>query len=40
VPHDFNGTFREVVRVRLEGTLRDGKPLFLETVDLWNSVRG
>jgi HD superfamily phosphohydrolase YqeK len=40
VPHDFDGTFREVVRVRLEGTLRDGKPLFLETVDLWNSVRG
>jgi HD superfamily phosphohydrolase YqeK len=39
VPHDFDGTFREVVRVRLEGTLRDGKPLFLETVELWNSVR-
>jgi 2-amino-4-hydroxy-6-hydroxymethyldihydropteridine diphosphokinase len=40
VPHDFEGTFREVVRIRLELTLRDGKPLFLETVDLWNSVRG
>ncbi|HTA74365.1 MAG TPA: hypothetical protein VK733_08845 [Gemmatimonadaceae bacterium] len=40
VPHDFDGTFREVVRIRLEWTLRDGKPLFLETVDLWNSVRG
>ena len=39
VPHDFDGTFREVVRMRLEWTLRDGKPLFLETVELWNSVR-
>lgn len=39
VPHDFDGTFRQVVRMRLEWTLREGKPLFLETVDLWNSVR-
>jgi HD superfamily phosphohydrolase YqeK len=39
VPHDFDGTFRQVVRLRLEWTLREGKPLFLETVDLWNSVR-
>jgi len=39
VPHDFDGTFRQVVRTRLEWTLREGKPLFLETVDLWNSVR-
>lgn len=39
VPHDFDGTFRQVVRIRLEWTLREGKPLFLETVDLWNSVR-
>ena len=38
VPHDFDGTFRQVVRMRLEWTLREGKPLFLETVDLWNSV--
>jgi HD superfamily phosphohydrolase YqeK len=38
VPHDFDGTFRQVVRLRLEWTLREGKPLFLETVDLWNSV--
>jgi HD superfamily phosphohydrolase YqeK len=39
VPHDFDGTFRQVVRLRLEWTLREGRPLFLETVDLWNSVR-
>jgi HD superfamily phosphohydrolase YqeK len=39
VPHDFDGTFRQVVRARLEWTLREGKPLFLETVDLWNAVR-
>jgi HD superfamily phosphohydrolase YqeK len=39
VPHDFDGTFRQVVRMRLEWTLREGKPLFLETVDLWNAVR-
>jgi HD superfamily phosphohydrolase YqeK len=39
VPHDFDGTFRQVVRQRLEWTLREGKPLFLETVELWNSVR-
>jgi 2-amino-4-hydroxy-6-hydroxymethyldihydropteridine diphosphokinase len=39
VPHDFDGTFRQVVRMRLEWTLREGKPLFLETVELWNAVR-
>jgi 2-amino-4-hydroxy-6-hydroxymethyldihydropteridine diphosphokinase len=39
VPHDFDGTLRQVVRLRIEWTLREGKPLFLETVDLWNAVR-
>lgn len=39
VPHDFDGTFRQVVRMRLEWTLREGKPLFLETVELWNAIR-
>ncbi len=39
LPHDFDGTFRQVVRIRLEWTLREGKPLFWETVELWNSVR-
>jgi 2-amino-4-hydroxy-6-hydroxymethyldihydropteridine diphosphokinase len=39
VPHDFDGTFRQVVRSRLEWTLRDGKQLLPETVALWNTVR-
>ena len=37
--HDFDGVFRQVVRHRLEWSLRDGKPLFSETVALWNAVR-
>jgi HD superfamily phosphohydrolase YqeK len=37
--HDFNGVFRQVVRKRLEWTLREGKALFPEFVGLWNSVR-
>ena len=39
VPNDFDGTFRQVVRMRLEWSLREGKELFPETVELWNSVR-
>lgn len=39
LPHDFDGVFRQVVRMRLEWTLREGKALFPEAVDLWNSVR-
>jgi HD superfamily phosphohydrolase YqeK len=38
VPNDFDGTFRQVVRARLEWSVRDGKPLFPETVELWNSL--
>lgn len=38
VPTDFDGTFRQVVRVRMEWTIRDGKPLHAETVALWNLV--
>lgn len=38
-PHDFDGVFRQVVRMRLEWTLREGKRIFPATVDLWNSVR-
>lgn len=37
--HDFDGVFRQVVRMRLEWTLREGKALFPESVDLWNAVR-
>ncbi len=39
VPHDFAAVFRRVVQWRLEWTVRDGKPLFPPSVDLWNAVR-
>ena len=39
VPNDFEGSFRQVVRWRLAWTIRDGKPLFPQTVALWNAVR-
>ena len=39
LPHDFDGVFRQVVRMRLDWTLREGKALFPEAVDLWNTVR-
>jgi len=39
VPADFDGTFRQVVQMRLEWTLREGKALLLPTVALWNAVR-
>jgi HD superfamily phosphohydrolase YqeK len=40
LPRDFDGVFRQVVRMRLDWTLREGKPLFPESVVLWNSVCG
>jgi len=39
VPVDFDGVFRQVVRTRIEWTLREGKSIFPETVALWNHVR-
>ncbi len=39
LPHDFDGVFRQVVRMRFEWTLREGKLLFPEAAALWNSVR-
>ncbi|MEO6446744.1 MAG: HD domain-containing protein [Gemmatimonadaceae bacterium] len=39
VPVDFDGVFRQVVRTRLEWTLREGKAIFPETAALWNHVR-
>ena len=39
VPRDFDAVFRDVVRLRLEWTLREGKPMFPETVELWNRIR-
>ena len=38
VLHDFDGVFRQVVRQRLEWSLRDGRQLFRQTVELWNSL--
>lgn len=39
VTADFDGVFRQVVRTRIEWTVREGKMLFPETAALWNSVR-
>jgi 2-amino-4-hydroxy-6-hydroxymethyldihydropteridine diphosphokinase len=39
VPTDFDGTFRQVVRARLEWALREGMRLYPEAVALWNDVR-
>ncbi|MBL8960985.1 MAG: hypothetical protein JNJ98_14110 [Gemmatimonadetes bacterium] len=39
VPHEFTACLRRVVQWRLESSLRDGKPLFPQTIALWNAVR-
>jgi 2-amino-4-hydroxy-6-hydroxymethyldihydropteridine diphosphokinase len=39
VPGDFDGAFREVLRLRLEWSVREGMMLFPGTVELWNHVR-
>jgi HD superfamily phosphohydrolase YqeK len=39
VPSDFEGVFRQVVKSRLEWSLREGKGLHPETVAMWNAVR-
>lgn len=39
VPRDFDGSFRQVVRARLEWSLREGMRLYPEAVELWNTVR-
>jgi HD superfamily phosphohydrolase YqeK len=39
VPQRFDDVFRQVVRMRLEWTVREGKGLAVEMVQLWNSVR-
>jgi 2-amino-4-hydroxy-6-hydroxymethyldihydropteridine diphosphokinase len=38
VPGDFDGVFRQVVRMRVEWTVREGKPVFPETAALWNRL--
>lgn len=39
VPTAFDQVFRQVVRMRLEWAIREGKGLAPETVALWDSVR-
>lgn len=39
VPYRFEAAFRQVVKHRLEWSLREGNALFPETVELWNSLR-
>jgi Predicted HD superfamily hydrolase involved in NAD metabolism len=39
VPNNFDATFRQVVRARLEWALREGMHLYPEAVMLWNSIR-
>jgi len=38
VPSDFDGVFRQVVQLRIEWTVREGKPVWPETAALWNEV--
>src|SRR3981081_4565822 len=38
VPHNFDGVFRQVVRFRLEWSVREGNHIFPETVGLCNSL--
>lgn len=39
VPRDFDATFQQVVRHRLEWVLREGHELYPATVALWNALR-
>lgn len=39
VPNAFDAVFRQVVRMRLEWTVREGNQIFPETVALWNSLQ-
>ncbi len=37
--YDFDGVFRQVLRMRLEWSLREGHELFPTAVAMWNQVR-
>ena len=39
VPTSFDTVFRQVVRMRLEWTVREGNHIFPETAALWNSLQ-
>jgi 2-amino-4-hydroxy-6-hydroxymethyldihydropteridine diphosphokinase len=36
---DFDGVLRQVVRMRIEWSLREGLEIFTETASFWNAVR-
>lgn len=38
-PSSFDAVFRQVVRMRLEWTIREGNNIFPETTALWNSLQ-
>jgi HD superfamily phosphohydrolase YqeK len=39
VPRDFDGAFRQCLRLRMEWSLSQGGELFPQTVELWNAAR-
>ena len=39
VPTSFDSVFRQVVRFRLDWSVREGNHIYPETVELWNSLR-
>lgn len=39
VPESFDAVFRQVVKMRLEWAIREGKGLAAETVAMWNAAR-
>jgi predicted HD superfamily hydrolase involved in NAD metabolism len=39
VPRDFDGAFRDAVRLRIEWSLKQRGQLFPEAIELWNAVR-
>jgi len=39
VPNSFDAVFRQVARMRLEWTVREGNHIFPETAALWNSLQ-
>ena len=38
VPHDFDGVFRQCVRLRIEWSLMQGGHLFPDTIAMWNAL--
>jgi HD superfamily phosphohydrolase YqeK len=40
VPHDFDGVFRQTVRLRIQWSLMQGGQLFPDTIAMWNASVG